>query len=80
MALQMAGQTVFTALGRAKAAVFFSLLRKAILVIPLAILLPRLANLGTDGVLLSEPVSDIVGGLACYLTMRLTVYRRLDAS
>ncbi|MEA4823975.1 MAG: MATE family efflux transporter [Clostridiaceae bacterium] len=77
MAFQMAGQTVFTALGRAKAAVFFSLLRKAILVIPLALILPHLWGLGPSGVLLSEPVSDVVGGLSCYITMRLTVFRKL---
>ncbi len=78
MAFQMTGQSTFTALGKARFAVFFSLLRKAILVIPLAIILPRVAGLGVWGVLLSEPISDVVGGLSCYTTMRLTVARRLD--
>ena len=77
MSLQMIGQNVFVALGRAKKAVFFSLFRKVILVIPLMLLLPRLWNLGAYGVFASEPVSDIVGGLACYTTMMLTVWREM---
>ena len=42
MAFQNAGQNVFTSLGKAKQAICFSLLRKAVLVIPLIFLLPRL--------------------------------------
>ena len=74
MAFQMIGQNTFVALGRAKNAVFFSLFRKAILVVPLMLILPRLWNLGAYGIFASEPVSDIVGGLACYITMMLTVW------
>ena len=77
MTFQMAGQSTFTSLGRSKSAVFFSMLRKAILVIPLALILPHCWNLGVYGIFLSEPLSDIIGGLACYITMRLTVYREL---
>ena len=76
MSFQFAGQTAFQALGDAKHAIFFSLLRKAIIVAPLTLLLPRL-GFGVLGVFLAEPISNVVGGLACYITMRLTVYRRL---
>lgn len=76
MAFQFAGQSTFQALGDAKHAIFFSLLRKAIIVVPLTLLLPRL-GLGVHGVFLAEPVSNVIGGLACYITMRLTVYRKL---
>ncbi len=76
MAFQLAGQTTFQALGDAKHAIFFSLLRKAFIVVPLTLLLPRL-GFGVRGVFLAEPISNVIGGLACYLTMRLTVYRRL---
>ncbi|MBQ2934779.1 MAG: MATE family efflux transporter [Lachnospiraceae bacterium] len=76
MALQFAGQSTFQALGDAKHAVFFSLLRKAIIVVPLTIVLP-LAGLGVSGVFLAEPISNVIGGLACFLTMRRTVYKRL---
>jgi Na+-driven multidrug efflux pump len=76
MALQFAGQSTFTALGDARHAIFFSLLRKAIIVVPLTLLLPRL-GFGVRGVFLAEPVSNILGGAACYLTMRLTQLRRI---
>ncbi len=77
MSLQFAGQSVFQALGDAKHAIFFSLLRKAFIVVPLTLLLPR-AGFGVTGVFLAEPVSNIIGGLASYLTMRMTVYKKLD--
>lgn len=76
MALQFAGQSTFQALGDAKHAIFFSLLRKAIIVVPLTLILPRI-GFGVAGVFMAEPVSNIIGGSASYLTMRLTVYRRL---
>ena len=64
-------------LGKSKQAVFFSLLRKAFIVVPLTILLPQIGALGVDGVFLAEPISNIVGGLACYITMMCTVYRQM---
>ena len=79
MSFQYAGQTTFQALGDAKHAIFFSLLRKAIIVAPLTLLLPRL-GFGVLGVFLAEPVSNVIGGLACYITMRLTVYRKIEQS
>ena len=77
MALQFAGQTAFQALGDAKHAIFFSLLRKAFIVVPLTLLLPAM-GFGVKGVFLAEPISNIIGGLACYITMRLTVLRNLN--
>ena len=77
MAMQFAGQTAFQALGDAKHAIFFSLLRKAFIVVPLTLLLPAI-GFGVKGVFLAEPISNIIGGLACYITMRLTVLRKLN--
>ena len=77
MAFQFAGQTTFQALRDAKHAMFFSLLRKAVIVFPLTVLLPRL-GFGVLGVFMAEPVSNVIGGLACYITMRVTVYRRIE--
>ena len=77
MSLQMAGQSVAVALGRSKQAIFFSLLRKAFIVIPLTLVLPRLFGLGVDGVFLAEPISNFVGGAACYLVMLFTIWREL---
>ena len=79
MSFQFAGQTTFQALGDAKHAIFFSLLRKAVIVVPLTVLLPRM-GFGVLGVFLAEPVSNVVGGLACFITMRLTVYKRIERS
>ena len=47
MSLQSAGQSVFVALGRSKQAMFFSLLRKAIINAPLTVILP--IWMGTTG-------------------------------
>lgn len=76
MAFQFAGQSTFQGLGKKKQAVFFSMLRKVVIVTPLTILLP-MAGFGVDGVFLAEPVSNIIGGLACFVTMWYTVYRKL---
>ena len=76
MAFQFTGQSAFTALGFARHAVFFSILRKAIIVVPLTIGLPRL-GFGVNGVFLAEPISNAIGGLACFLTMYFVVYKRL---
>ena len=76
MALQFAGQSSFQAVGDAKHAIFFSLLRKAFIVVPLTLLLPVM-GFGVRGVFLAEPISNVIGGTACYLTMRMTLYRAL---
>ena len=76
MAFQFTGQSSFTALGYSKHAIFFSLLRKAVIVAPLTLLLPRV-GFGVNGVFLAEPISNAVGGLACFVTMYLVLYRRL---
>ena len=77
MSLQFAGQSVFVALGKSKYAVFFSLLRKAFIVIPLTLILPRILGLNTTGVFLAEPISNFIGGAACFITMLLTVWPEL---
>lgn len=77
MAFQFTGQSVFKALNKAKQAVFFSILRKAVIVAPLTFILPHLGGLGVTGVFLAEPISNFIGGLACYITMRRTVLSKL---
>lgn len=78
MAFMFTGQSTFTALGYSKHAIFFSLLRKAIIVVPLVIILPRI-GFGVMGVFLSEPISNVIGGLASFITMYVTVYRKLKS-
>ena len=77
MSMMMAGQSVFLSLGKSRQAITFSILRKVVLVTPLIFLLPRIANWGVMGVFWAEPISDIIGGGASFLTMIFTVYLRL---
>lgn len=74
MALQFTGQATFQALGEAKYAIFFSIFRKVIIVVPLTILLPMIPALGLNGVFIAEPISNLVGGCASFFTMLYVVW------
>lgn len=75
MALQFSGQTTFQALGEAKYAITFSLFRKIVIVVPLTILLPKIPGIGLHGVFLAEPISNVIGGCACFFTMLTVIWR-----
>lgn len=75
MSLQMSSQTVVVSLGKSRQAIFFSLLRKAVINAPLTVILP--IWMGTTGVFAAEAVSQLLGGLASSITMYFTVYRPL---
>jgi Na+-driven multidrug efflux pump len=77
MSLQFSGQSTFVALGKSKYAIFFSIFRKIIIVVPLTFLLPRLFHLGVNGVFLAEPISNFIGGTASFVTMLLVVWPEL---
>lgn len=77
MSLQFSGQSIFVGLGKSKKAIFFSIFRKVIIVVPLTILLPGMFGMGTNGVFAAEPISNFVGGIACFGTMLLTIWREL---
>lgn len=77
MNLQYIGQTVFKSLNKKKHAIFFSLLRKVIIVVPLTYIMPYTFNMGTAGVFLAEPVSNVIGGSICFITMLCTVLPEL---
>ncbi len=79
MSLQMAGQSTFVSLGKAKFAVFFSIFRKIIIVVPLTAFLPTIFGLGVNGVFLAEPISNFIGGTACFVTMIHVVMKELKA-
>ena len=78
MALQFSGQSTFMSLGKAPQAIFFSLLRKALLVIPLTLILPKFLDDPISGVFWAEPISNILGGSASFFTMYFTLYRKFD--
>lgn len=77
MLFQFSGQSVFVALGKSKQAIFFSLFRKVVIVLPLTIFLPRIMDDAVAGIFLAEPISNVIGGLASFLTMYFTIYRGL---
>ena len=54
--IQMTCQSTFLALGEAKVSLIIALLRKVILLIPLAIILPKF--MGVMGVYRAEPIAD----------------------
>lgn len=80
MAFQFTGQSTFVGLGKAKQAVFFSLFRKIIIVVPLTLLLPRIGTLGVNGVFIAEPISNLIGGLASFLTMIFTLRKLIKSA
>lgn len=71
---QFACQQTLVALGQAKVSTFLALLRKVILLIPLALILPRFW--GTTGLFVSEPVADVLAATTTTITF-LIVSRRL---
>lgn len=77
MDLQYMGQTVFKSLNKKKQAIFFSLLRKVFIVVPLTYFMPYALHMGTRGVFLAEPVSNVIGGSLCFITMLCTVLPEL---
>ncbi len=61
--LQRACQNMFVSLGQAKVSLFIALLRKIILLIPLALILPRF--MGVMGVFAAEAFSDAFAAICC---------------
>lgn len=76
-ALQLTGQNVYIAIGKGKYAIFFSVLRKIIVVTPLIFILPAIPQLGADGVFIADAVADVVCSLSCYLFMYYAVYKKV---
>ena len=76
MAMQQAGQSTFVSLNYPRYALFFSLLRKIVLVAPLTLLLPNI-GLGVYGVFWAEFASQVIGATACFTTMYMVIWRRM---
>ena len=77
MDFQYIGQTVFKSLNKKKQAIFFSLLRKVFIVVPLTYMMPYIFHMRTAGVFLAEPVSNVIGGTLCLVVMLCTVLPEL---
>ena len=63
------------ALGQARTSLFLALLRKVILLVPLALLLPRLMD-GVMGIYIAEPIADVLAS-ATTLTLFLSQRKKL---
>lgn len=59
--VQMSAQTVFLGLGKAKTSLFIASLRKIILLIPLALVLPHF--IGVKGIFWAEPIASFVSAV-----------------
>ncbi len=75
--LQNGIQPTFLALGQAKVSLFIAVLRKIILLIPLAVILPRF--FGVMGVYYAEPVSDIISATTASVLFLLNIRKILSA-
>ncbi len=74
--VQMAIQPVFLALGQAKISLIIAMLRKVILLTPLAIIFPIYFD--ADGVFFAEPVSDFISAITAIILFRLNINKILS--
>ena len=73
--IQCACQTSFISLGQAKVSLFIALLRKIILLIPLAVILPKF--MGVMGIYRAEPVADTISVLTTSVVFVITMKKVL---
>lgn len=62
--IQMGCQNVFLGIGEAKISLFIAILRKIILLIPLALILPYVMQ-SAYGIYIAEPVADAIAAIIC---------------
>lgn len=74
--LQNGIQPTFLALGQAKISLFIAVLRKIILLIPLAIILPHF--MGVMGVYYAEPISDVLSATTASILFLLNIRKILS--
>lgn len=72
--IQMGCQSTFLGLGQAKISLFIAMLRKVILMIPLALLLPKFY--GVISIYFAEPISDTIAATTCGIIFLFT-YKKL---
>ena len=80
--IQAACQSTFLALGQAKVSLFIAMLRKIILLIPLALILPKFS--GVKGIYIAEPFSDVISvivtSVLCVITLKRIFIEMEDKS
>ena len=73
--LQTGIQPTFVALGQAKISLFIAVLRKLILLIPLALILPL--GFGVMGVYYAEPISDVLSATTATILFLMNINKIL---
>ncbi len=73
----MLGTNYMQAIGKAKETLILILLRKIILLLPLVLVLPIF--MGVDGILFSQPITDILSVIIIALLLKKTItsYRKV---
>lgn len=67
LSIQIAGGSLFQALGKARPAMVLSLLRRVLIFIPLVLILPRILSLGLLGIWISYPLADIFSAFITWI-------------
>ncbi|MGG7078120.1 MATE family efflux transporter [Clostridium sardiniense] len=75
---QVGCQQTFLALGQAKISLVLALLRKIILLIPLALLLPMIFENKLAGVLMAEPAADIIAATITIIAFAIFYKKQLS--
>ena len=75
MWIQTVAQTTFVGIGNAKVSVFIACLRKLILLIPLALILPHF--FGVEGIYYAEPVASCTSAVTSGILLYFIVLRKM---
>lgn len=76
---QMACQQTFLALGQAKISLVLALLRKVILLVPLIFIIPNFMDDKLKGVLLAEPIADVLAATTTIIVFTFFYKKTLSA-
>ena len=73
--IQIICQQVFVSLGQAKISLFIAILRKIILLVPLIYILPNFFDYKQFGVIIAEPISDMISAITA-ITIFIIFYKK----
>jgi putative MATE family efflux protein len=76
MGISHAIMGVHQAMGQSKASFVLAILRWVLLITPLILILPKLFNLGLDGVWLAFPIADFVGACVALVILYFTLKKK----
>ncbi len=69
--VQIIASAFFQSIGKAKPALFLSLLRQVIILLPLILIMPKVFNLGLNGIWYSIPAADISSSLISIIIIKI---------